>query len=133
MTIKIDHTTTIGDIKRKLQTAYPFLKIEFSDKSHEEGEATLSGHWYHPGFKVLDIAKRPNAGLIVLMPWHKTGYVEELFKSKFGLYPQIFRNEKGKWIQTAGTDIFTLDEQNEIGRKAIEGTGNYWLEKEHLL
>jgi len=134
MTIKIDHKITIKQLNKKLQAAYPFLKIEFADKPHKEGEQTKKGHWYDGEFRLLDIAKKSETGFIILQPWHKVGQIEELFEIKFGLYPQIFRREDDRWIQTAGTDVFTLDEQNEIGKKTVEKTsGNYWIKREILL
>ena len=134
MTIKIDHTITIRQLQKRLQAAYPFLKIEFANKSHEEGEQIKKAYWYDAGCKLLDIAKKPETGLITLQAWYKAGYIEELFKNKFGLYPQIFRRQNDKWIQTAGTDVFTLDEQNEIGKKTVEHThSGYWIEREILL
>lgn len=134
MTIKIDHSICIRQLNKKLQAGYPFLKIEFSDRPHGEGEQTRKGHWYDIGFKLFDIAKKKEVGFVSLQPWHKVGQVEELFKTRFGLYPQIFRRENDKWIQTAGTDVFTLDEQNEIGKKTVEkNNGSYWIEREILL
>lgn len=134
MTIKIDHKLNIRQLNRKLQAAYPFLKIEFADLPHSEGEQTKKGHWYDGEARLLTIAKKPETGYIILQPWHKVGQVEVLFKTKFGLYPQLFRREDDKWIQTAGTDVFTLDEQNEIGKKTVEKSGgNYWIKREILL
>lgn len=133
MTIKIGHKTTVKDIQKRFSVAFPYLKIEFSDRPHGEGEPTRKGHWYDPSFPILDIANRPETGVILIQPWHKTGYVEELFAIRFGLYPQIFRKEDEKWIETAGTDIFTLDEQNEIARKIVEKTGGYYHREREML
>jgi hypothetical protein len=120
MIINITHKTTIKDIQRKMNVAYPFLKIEFADKSHQQGEKSPKCHWYDHSFKLLDIAKKSQAGWIVMQPWQKTGSVEEIFESRFGLHAQIFRKEKDQWIETAGTDVFTIEEQNEIGRKMVD-------------
>lgn len=134
MIIKIDHKTRVKDIQKKISVAYPYLKIEFSDRPHREGAPTVKGHWYDESFRLLDIAKKPLPGSISIEPWDKTGRVEERFQARFGLYPQLFRKEDDKWIQTAGTDVFTLDEQNEIGRRSVErNTGSSWREREVLL
>lgn len=134
MTIKIDHKITIGQLNKKLQAAYPFLKMEFAAKPHSEGEQTIEGYWYDDECILLDIAKKPETGFVMLQPWNKAGQIEKLFKTRFGLYPQLFRRKDDRWIQTAGTDVFTLDEQNEIGKKTVEKTsGNYWMRREILL
>ena len=134
MIIKINHKTTVRDVQRKFNLAYPFLKIEFSDKPHKQGEQVRKGHWLDSAFRLLDIAKKPQPGWIAIQPWQKVGSVEEFFKETFGLFPQIFRKQYERWIETAGTDVFTLEEQDGIGRKTVdENHDPYWSEREVLL
>lgn len=134
MIVNITHKTTIEHVQRKVNVAFPFLKIEFSDKAHAQGQKTKKAHWYDPSFKLLDIAKKQKTGWVTLHPWDKTGFVEEIFENRFGLHAQIFRKENDQWIETAGTDVFTLEEQNEIGRKMIDkNRGVYRRESELLL
>ena len=116
MNIIITETTTISEAQKMFHQAYPFLKLEFSDKPHAEGAPTLNGHWYDPVFRLRTISKRPHDAVINIHPWIRTGELEQQFLNEFGLYPQVFRREGERWIQTAGTDIFTLDEQNCIGK-----------------
>ena len=134
MIINITNRTTIKDVQKKFSVAYPFLKIEFFDKQHDEGERTKNGHLYDPVFKVLAIAKKPEAGWITVHPWQKTGFLEETFKDRFGLFPQVFRREGDRWIETAGTDVFTLEEQNNIGRRLVDQKRRFsWRERDLLL
>jgi len=134
MILHIDHKTTIEDIQRKFSTAFPFLKLEFFDKPHKTGEPMHKGHRLDPAFRLLDFAKKPHSGFIIIHPWDKTGFVERYFKEKFGLFPQIFRKEENKWIETAGTDVFTLEEQDGIGRRVVDKNHDpYWREREILL
>jgi hypothetical protein len=134
MIVNINHKTTIEDVQRKFSIAFPFLKIEFSDKPHKRGEQTRKGHWLDPGIRLLDIAKKPESGWIAIQPWGKTSSVEESFKENFGLFPQIFRKEGDRWIETAGTDVFTLEEQDGIGRRMVDKNHDpYWREREVLL
>ena len=134
MILEINDKTTIKDIQKQFRKTYPFLKIEFSDKPHQFGEVTKGGHWYDPSFRLFKISRRNEVDYIEMQPWSRTGDVEEAFQRKFGLHPQIFRREEYQWIQTAGTDMFTLDEQNEIGQKTLERRANsYWIQREVLL
>jgi len=134
MIINITHKTTVKDVQRKFGAAYPFLKIEFSDKPHKEGELVIKGYWYDGSFKLLSLAKKPEEGWIVVHPWQKTGQIEETFNNRFGLYPQIFRREVTKWIETAGTDVLSLEEQNTIGRKMVDKYRQQgWRERKLLL
>jgi hypothetical protein len=131
MTITIDYTTTIREVQERFNSEYPFLKIEFAHKQHALGQALLKPFWFRPDFKVLTIAKKPHAGSVRLEPWHRTGDIEQVLETEFGLHAQIFRQEKDKWVETAGTDVFTLDEQNEIGQKLLQGPNN-WPVISHL-
>ncbi|RYF87523.1 MAG: hypothetical protein EON98_00120 [Chitinophagaceae bacterium] len=134
MKIKINQHTTIEEVQHKFHVVFPFLKIEFSNFPHQPGEATTRGQWYGSGIHLLEVASKPQPGEIIVQGWQKTGFVEKRFDQLFGLYPQIFRLDEGRWIQSAGTDIFTLDEQNEIGRKLIEkSSGTSHLEAGGLL
>jgi hypothetical protein len=134
MIINITNKTTIKDVQRRFSVGFPFLKIEFSNKQHEMGERTENGRWYDPSFRVLSIAKKPEPGWVIVQPWQKTGYIEELFKERFGLYPQIFRREGNYWVETAGTDVFTLEEQNSIARKVVDTSRRFsWRERDLLL
>ena len=50
--------------------------------------------------------------------WQKVGLIEKIFKNKFGLFVQVFRQHGDKWIQSVGTDELTLEQQNEAGSAA---------------
>ncbi|HEY0750525.1 MAG TPA: hypothetical protein VGD26_05190 [Chitinophagaceae bacterium] len=134
MIIQIDYSTTVNDIQRLFQKAYPFLKIEFADKPHLFSEPTIDPAWYAPGERILNIATKDRLGFITFYPWDKTGNLEREFHDKFGLYPQIFRRHEDEWLQSAGSDELSLEEQNELGKESLEQTlGFYWLRNEIVL
>ena len=133
MIINITERTTIRDIQIKFNKEYPFLKIEFSDKPHKSGQPTKGGHWLYNGYKILHLAKKHHPGWIIIHPWHRTDYIEQQFAARFGLYAQVFRNNNQIWIETAGTDVLSLEEQNEIGKRMKKDLDLYWREREMLL
>jgi hypothetical protein len=116
MILKLGPDTTVGNIKTHFNARFPFLKLEFGRKPHDEGSFIRHQDWYDDHCKISAIAKQLKPDYIVVRPWHYTGEIETLFRSQFGLYPQVFRQEGDKWFQTAGTDVFTLSEQNEAGK-----------------
>ena len=67
-----------------------------------------------------EIRKQHNPGMIEIHSWRKTGMVEQELRKRFGLHVQIMRKHGDSWIQTAGTDELTLEEQNEIGQNATQ-------------
>jgi hypothetical protein len=133
MIINITHRTTINEIQRKVSIAYPFLKIEFCTKLQQPGERITKPHCCDPHLKLLDIAKRPEPGWVVLHPWYTTGYIKEVFKNRFGIYAQIFRKDNDRWTQILGTETFTLEEQNEIGRKMVDKNHEVFRRERELL
>lgn len=135
MNLKITNSTKIKEVQALFHEAFPSLKIEFSDRSHEWGAPTKKAHWYDPSLKLSAIAtKKFIKQNIDILARDKAGTVEELFKDRFGLFPQIFRREEDQWIETAGTDDLTLMEQNEIGQNSLLTTkDNLWIEREAFL
>jgi len=78
--------------------------------------------------------KKHSPGIIHFQPWMKTGQIEEQMKEQFGLFTQIYRRNGYEWIESAGTDELSLDEQNDIGKKSVLNYHhNLWIEREVLL
>ena len=134
MKLEVTSHTSIRDIQEQLNAVYPFLMVKFSTKAHHKDQRVRHAHWYADSFRLTSIAKKGIPGSIIIEPWHKTGEVEQEFESRFGLHAQIFRREGDKWIETAGTDIFSLFEQNETGSQmSAEDSQNLWIEREKPL
>ena len=134
MIIQVDYSTTVKDIQGIFQKTYPFLKIEFADKPHMFSEPTWDPGWYAPEERILNIATKDRLGFITFYPWDKTGNLEMDFQEKFGLFPQVFRRHGEEWLQTAGSDLLSLEEQNELGKESLEqALGFYWLRNEIVL
>jgi hypothetical protein len=45
---------------------------------------------------------------------------EKLLLEKFGLITQVFRKSANLWLVTAGTDLLTLNDQEQIGREMTQ-------------
>lgn len=134
MIININSKTIIGDIQRKLSVAFPFLRVEFIRKPHHHGEKYHKHQWYDGDERVFDILKYSKPGWVTIQSWRKCGYIKEVFEKRFGLRPQFFRRKNDEWIEIAGTQEFTIEEQNEIGRKSVEKRQRTsWRERELLL
>ena len=134
MIINITHKTTIRDVQRKIATEYPFVKIEFAVKQKFHRSKSSAKDWYDHDCKLLSIAKKPEKGWVVVHSWHKTFYLKQTFEERFGLHIEVLRRQNDQWVETSGTDIFTLDEQNEKGRKSVEKNfAPFYRERELLL
>lgn len=134
MILEINDKTTISHIQKQFRKAYPFLKIRFADQPHQFGEETKNCRWHPSHVRVSEITDSFEAGSVIIHPYNKVGDIEQLFNQKFKLYPQIFRRDEYQWIQTAGTDIVPIDEQNEMGKNSMEKlSGLNGIESTHLL
>ena len=133
MILNITYKTTIKEIQKKIHIAYPFLKIEFCKTVNGYGERITKRQFPHPDLKLLDIAKKPEPGWVVVHPWHTLRYIKEAFKNRFGVHAVFFRKEREEWIEVSGKDSFTLEEQNEIGRKIVDKSNRRFGRERELL
>lgn len=134
MIINITNKTIVREIQQKIRIAYPFLKIEFSKQLAAAANKLSKANCYDHAVRVLDIAKKAEPGWIVLHSWSKSSYIKQVFEKRFGLYIHIFRREDDKWIEITGTDAFTIEDQNEMGRRSVEKVhAPSWREREMLL
>lgn len=122
MIIEINDTKTIAEIRNEFSEYYPYLCIEFYDIPHGVQEITSYKHQYPHDKTIGQIRKKHNPGMLEIYSRHKTGMIEQEFQKLYGLNVQILRRQGNAWIQTAGTDELTLEEQNEIGRHATQET-----------
>lgn len=136
MILSIQDDITIREIQEKFCLYYPFLKIEFYRHPHGRLEYSSEKEQYSCKKSLGQIRQRHNNGMLEIHGWYKTGDVEQVFNEDFGLYVQVFRREGDVWIQTAGTDDLSLEEQDEIGRTItrdqLHGSGG-WIEREKPL
>jgi len=127
MLLQINDNKTISMLQQDFSGHFPFLKIEFFDEPHKKLEGSPENHRLPEHQLVGNIRLRHNAGTLEIHPLHTPYYVEKQLKNRYGLYAQVYRVAPGGWIQTAGSDLVTLKEQNEIARQDIE---NRHLEEE---
>jgi len=117
MIIEINDAKTVKDLQDEFSTRFPFLKLEFFHSPHMREEPTNETPC-EPGQTIGQIRKRHVFGVIEIGPDRETGSIEQEFESRFDLHVQIYRLQTGRWIQTVGTDILTLEQQNKIARDA---------------
>jgi hypothetical protein len=117
MIIPINRTSTLKSINDRFNKHYPFLKLEFYNSNHRWKEASTKQKILNLDLTLEELnPKARSIGFIEIPYWQKTGNVEQSFRDKYDLNVQIFRKNGLRWIQTVGTDEFSLDLQNEIGK-----------------
>jgi hypothetical protein len=119
MELHITENKTIDQIQKEFSQKFPYLKIEFFNIPHSEGEASPMSGQLPPSSVIGKIRKKHNGKKMVITAHSKVADIEKRFQEVFGLPVQVFRKSGDVWLQTTITDHWTLAEQNEEGRESL--------------
>lgn len=117
MYLTIEPQLTIHDLQEMFGKEYPFLKIEFFKEGHEMMQLSPADSLIRHDKTIGELKGKNVPGQIDISGKVKTGALEQLFKNMFGLNVQVYRQQGNTWIQTAGTDYLSLEEQNRIAKE----------------
>ena len=137
MILEIKKDSLLKDIQDSFVHNFPFLRLQFLHTDIHRKNNSNKVTYYADLHTTMKEASQLKHDLIVeLHYWQKTGTVEKIFRDKAGLHVHVFRKHGEHWIQTAGTDELTLEEQNNIGLKDTQEYlhgNNRYAESEKLL
>lgn len=120
MEIIINKNEKLKDIQQQFQQHYPFLKIEFYRKGHEEGEGSKPKTLLDNNLSIGAVQKAGKEGLLHIRAITKVSELEKNMEEQFGLAVQVFRKSGNVWLQTTKTDDWTLAEQNQAAAEMNE-------------
>lgn len=116
--MKIQKTSTVQHIFDQFNNVFPYLKLEFFSKEHED----------HKGNKPEDIISHStllssiNPELLekdfIISEEMTVSAFEKMMKDNFNLNVQVFRKSNDLWLQTTATDHWTLQKQNGKGQRS---------------
>jgi len=115
MVININDDKRIGDIKKEFNLLFPFLKIEFFNKPHISVENSPKMQVTNDYKSLNEFRSIHNNGFLEIVPEMTVASLENIFKTDYGLFVQIFRKSGNVWLETTVTDKWTLSEQNKQG------------------
>ncbi len=118
--MNINKSRTIGDIQTEFTKIFPFLKIEFFTRPHQEGGISWSKYMIFNRTKTMnEISKlESDDNLFEVTPSMSVNDLEQGLQNQFGLFTQVFRKSMGSWIATTESDTWTLAVQNEKGQQS---------------
>jgi hypothetical protein len=116
MTITINADATVASINEEFNLLFPFLKLQFFKKPHKIDEPSSKKEMYAYNVIIGKLQNNRKSGTIELTPLTLVAELEELFKDHFDLNAQVFRNSGKLWLETSGTDSYSLKALNELGK-----------------
>jgi len=109
--ISINHKT-IAQVQAEFNSAYPYLRIEFFKRSHNENQGSSIEQLINKPNQILNPV---NGNSIEITGEMSVFELENLFKTKFNLNVQVFRKSANSWLETTITDSWSLNKQNQEG------------------
>jgi len=122
MKILIDKNKKLSAIQNEFQNTFPFLKIEFYEKAHSQGEGSAKENTLDVELKIGEVQKKNESGTIEIHEMMKVAELESAFNETFGLAVQVFRKSDKVWLQTTTTDDWTLAKQNQMASEKVAAT-----------
>lgn len=120
MHIEIHDHTTLGEIQEVFERYYPYLRLAFFKTPHKKYESSDPATRLSPDLRVGDVRRTHISGLMEIQPGYRVADLERAFQLRMGLPVQVFRQDRDQWVQTLGTDDFTLKDLNEISHNASD-------------
>lgn len=121
MEIIINRNEKLKDIQQQFQEHYPFLKIEFYKKGHEEGQGSKPKVQLNSNLAIAEVQSSTKEGLLHIRAATTVAELEHDMAEQFGLQVQVFRKSGNTWLQTTKTDDWTLAQQNQAAEEMSIG------------
>jgi hypothetical protein len=121
MTLPVDAQTTLAAINHAFKSQYPYLSIQFFSDGEMNDRSDSADEALDLSIR-LGMLSRKNleTNVIELHFWQLTADAERILSNKLGIRAQIYRRHDEEWIQTAGSDGLTLEQQNELGAQSLK-------------
>lgn len=118
MTLTLHPSQTIQQIQEKFKEKFSHLKIEFYKKPHQDEEGNPKRDQYLHNITLSEMTQSNEDIQVVFQHDMSTAAFEQYMETEFGLHVQVFRQQRGTWLQTTHSDSLTLTQQNEKGIQA---------------
>lgn len=113
MTIHVDDSRTLEDIRKEFNDRFPLLQLEFFVKPHGKGDGSAKEEMLEACTTLRSLRTVHGDSALVITLEMTVAEVESAFREHFGLNVQVFRLNGRSWLETTVTDSWTLAMQNE--------------------
>jgi len=119
--IIIQPKISLSELKRQFSHQYPYLKLEFFNKSHEFHGGNLAKNMIrNTDVKIEDISKCNASAYAEIKADLQVGKFEIKFQEQFNLGVQVFKKSRGTYIETTRSDDFTFGQLNKAAQEYNE-------------
>lgn len=120
MILHIHGNRNLKELQDDFNNYFPYLRLEFFAKPHRKLMRSSMRRKLHSYLQVDTVRSRQRNGALTVdgnMPVHE---LEQLLQQQYDLSAQVFHFAKGEWLMTDATDVATLTELNEQGRREAQ-------------
>ena len=111
--IVVSSESLVMDIQKAFNLYYPFLKIEFADKTKKT--LPFKNSKVNPDDQIGEIAELMRPATINVENEKTVSEVEKEFREILGLTIRMYRKSGNVWNVISVTDNWTLENQNKAG------------------
>lgn len=116
--MKIQKTSTVQHIFDQFNHLFPYLKLEFFSKGHEDHKGNKSEDIINHQTLLTSINPELSEKEFTIDEEMTVSDFEQMMKDNFNLNVQVFRKSNDLWLQTTATDHWTLLKQNGKGQRS---------------
>lgn len=123
MKIEIHDNMMVKDLKRQFHDAFPALKLEFFSGTVHNRESQLDNE-----AMLKDFGLKQN-GTLIFDAQMKVSEFELMINEHYGLQIQVFRKSGNVFVETTGTDDWTLA-QEQTEAESSQNPSDVGIEKD---
>jgi len=133
MILHITDQRMLREIQIDFSKQFPYLRIEFFMPSHHNNTPKTKSNKIDPYIRAEGIRKKHFAHAVNVFPDTTVKEFEHMMQEDFHADVQVYHYTKAGWLQTDVTDIATLDELNDQGRRDFNELHNTAAQTKNLL
>jgi hypothetical protein len=117
MIIQLQANKTLKEIQSEFSSMFPYLKIEFLQKSAFGGKGIKKEYLNNLHVTLNELTKKQVDEQLTLDENTIVNDLEKAFRDRFDLNVQVFRKSGNIWLETTATNNWTLGYQNRQGQE----------------
>lgn len=118
-TLVLTANQRLNDVAVAFHTHFPNLKLEFFAHTHARDEISLLRDRLSYEKLLSEVGHVQEVEEFGIHGNMKVSTFEQEFQARFGIGVQVLRRSGKLWLQTAGTDHWTLSKQNDEGAGSL--------------